>query len=158
MDQGTGNEAAQDEGRETLSETGRILGVEHLGVAVPSASAAGAAFRTAFGLEPGHTESLPDHGVQTEFYPLGKGAEIEFIEPLDPENSIGRYLERKGAGIHHLALQVEGIEALLEAMQARGVTLIDKQPRLGAQGKKVAFIHPKSMGGILIELVEHGEA
>jgi len=141
-----------------LSETGRIVGVEHLGVAVPDASAAGTAFRTAFGLAAGHTESLPEHGVRTEFYPLGKGAEIEFIEPLDPENSIGKYVERKGAGIHHLALRVVGLEALLEAMQARGVRLIDERPRPGAQGKKVAFIHPKSMGGILVELVEHPEA
>ena len=134
---------------------GRILGVEHLGVAVPDAAAAGEAFRTAFGLPPGHTETLPEHGVKTEFYPLGKGAELEFLEPLDPENAIGKYVAKKGGGIHHLALQVEGIDALVEAMKARGVRLIDEQPRPGAQGKRVAFIHPRSMGGILVELVEH---
>ena len=133
---------------------GRLIGVEHLGVAVSDAAAAGAAFRIAFGLDPGHTETLPEHGVRTEFYPLGRGAEIEFIEPLDPGNSIGKYLERTGGGIHHLALRVEGLDALLEAMKARGVRLIDERPRDGAQGKRVAFIHPKSMGGILVELVE----
>ena len=73
---------------------------------------------------------------------------------MDSENSIGKYLERKGAGIHHLALNVTGIETLLEDMKSRGVRLIDEEPRAGAQGKKVAFIHPKSMGGILVELVE----
>jgi len=132
----------------------RILGVEHLGVAVPDAEAAGNAFRTAFGLDEGHRETLPAHGVKTEFYPLGADSEIEFIEPLDAKNSIGKYLDRKGAGIHHLALRVQGIEALLEAMKARGVRLIDEKPRAGAQGKRVAFIHPGSMGGILVELVE----
>lgn len=135
----------------------RILGVEHVGVAVADAEAAGSAFRAAFGLDMGHRESLPAHGVKTEFYPLGAGSEIEFIEPLDAENSIGKYLDRKGAGIHHLALRVQGIETLLEAMKARGVRLIDELPRAGAQGKKVAFIHPKSMGGILVELVEQPE-
>ncbi|MBN2491792.1 MAG: methylmalonyl-CoA epimerase [Planctomycetes bacterium] len=138
----------------TASE-GRLLGVEHLGVAVPNAAAAGEAFRTAFGLEPGHTEVLPEHGVKTEFYALGRGAEIEFIEPLDSANSIGRYLERQGSGIHHVALRVAGLDSLLEAMKSRGVRLIDERARVGAQGKRVAFIHPRSMGGILVELVEH---
>lgn len=134
---------------------GRIVGVDHLGIAVSDSSESGEAFRKAFGLDPGHRETLPDHGVKTEFYPVGSMTEIEFIEPLDGENSIGKYLARKGSGIHHVALRVEDLDDLLEDMKARGIRLIDEAPRPGAQGKRIAFIHPRSVGGVLMELVEH---
>jgi len=137
---------------------GRIVGVDHLGVAVPDSAASGEAFRKAFDFDRGHRETLPDHGVKTEFYMVGDMTEIEFIEPLDQENSIGKYLSKKGSGIHHIALRVEGLDALLEDMKARGIRLVDEKPRPGAQGKRVAFVHPKSVGGILMELVEHPQS
>lgn len=134
---------------------GRIIGIEHLGVAVTDAGEAARSWANAFGTPPARSERLPDHGVATEFLPLAGDTEIEFIEPLVEGNSIARFLEKRGDGVHHVALRVEGIEALLASMRERGVELIDQHPRDGAHGTRVAFLHPRSTGGVLIELVEH---
>lgn len=136
--------------------TGRILGVEHLGVAVKSADAASKTFAATFGLPyPGARERLPEHGVSTAFHPLAGDTDVEFIEPLDAENSIARFLDKRGPGVHHIALRVEGIDALLADLKSRGADLIDETARTGAHGTRVAFLHPRAAGGILIEFVEH---
>ena len=135
---------------------GRIIGIDHLGVAVESAAEASRAYANAFGLVfPGERETLPEHGVSTAFHPLAGDAQIEFIEPLDLENSIGRFVSRRGGGVHHVALRVEGLDDLLAQMSGRGVELIDERARPGAHGTRVAFVHPRATGGVLIELVEH---
>ncbi len=136
-------------------EAGRIIGIEHLGVAVADAAVAARSWARAFGTPEPRRERLPEHGVTTEFLPLAGATEIEFIEPLDAGGSIARYLDKRGDGVHHVALRVEGIEAMLASMRERGVELIDEHPRDGAHGTRVAFLHPRSTGGVLIELVEH---
>lgn len=88
------------------------------------------------------------------FFSSGNETNIELLEPLDNESTIAKFLSSRGEGIHHLALKVKNIEAVLEKFKQRGLTLIDEKPRAGAQGKKIAFVHPKSTRGVLLELCE----
>ncbi|MBX0293650.1 methylmalonyl-CoA epimerase [Haloarcula nitratireducens] len=126
---------------------------DHAGVATDDADALAALYETAFDAPVAHEETFD--GLRVTFLDLGNGY-FELLEPLpDAEGAIPRYLEREGPGLHHVALETDDIEAALSAARDAGVELIDETPRPGAWGHEVAFCHPQSTGGVLVEFVEH---
>ena len=127
--------------------------IDHIGIAVKSIEEARAFYEKGLGLRMTHTEERKEQGVRVGFLPLGE-SELELLEPLTPESAVARFLEKRGEGIHHICIQVEDIEAALARLAAEGFKLIDATPRIGAGGKKIAFVHPQSAHGVLIELAE----
>jgi methylmalonyl-CoA/ethylmalonyl-CoA epimerase len=132
----------------------KIRGVEHVAIAVDDVDAAAAKYREAFGLAAAEREVVESQKTETLRLPIGASA-LELISPKGNE-SLARFLERRGPGLHHIALEVEGIEEALAFLEGLGVPLVDRAPRIGAQGHKVAFVHPKATGGVLVELVDKG--
>lgn len=131
--------------------------IEHIGIAVEDLKKAAEIFSDILGYEPAGMESVPDQKVEVVFFASDENPEsgrIELLSSTDPESPFGKFLDKRGPGLHHLALKVNDIEARLAELKSKDYRLIDEKPRLGAGGKKVAFIHPLSTGGILIELVE----
>jgi methylmalonyl-CoA/ethylmalonyl-CoA epimerase len=124
--------------------------VDHIGVAVSSLRES-KAFYEALGLVCGGEEEVPEQRVKVAFFPAGE-SRIELLESTDPEGPIGRFLAKKGPGLHHVCLAVPDVRAAMEALKARGYALIDQEPKTGAGGHLVAFVHPKSTGGVLLEL------
>jgi methylmalonyl-CoA epimerase len=129
--------------------------VAHIGIAVKQIEEALAFYAQGLGLEVEGVEEVTDQGVRVAFLPLGD-TEIELLEPLDEKGPIARFLAKRGEGIHHLCIAVADIEAALSELHAQGFQLIDQTPRIGAGGLRVAFVHPRSAHGVLIELVERG--
>lgn len=127
--------------------------IDHIGIAVRSLAEAGRFYREVLGLEVGPAELLPDDGIAAAFVPLGD-SRIEFLEPAAPDGPVARFLERRGEGIHHIALAVPDVARALEGARGAGFELIDQGPRPGAHGSRIAFLHPKNTQGVLIELVE----
>ena len=126
-----------------------ILKIDHLGIAVPSLAEAVKAYETlGFRLEATH--EVPTEKVRTAFLAVGE-SHLELLEPSDPSSVIARFLEKR-SGLHHVCVLVEDIEAALAEMKAKDVALIDQTPRVGAGGCRVAFVHPKATGGVLLEL------
>ena len=125
--------------------------LDHVGIAVADLDEALAFYRDALGLEIEPAEVVPAQMVRAHFIPLG-GAALELLEATGPESPIAKYLARRGPGLHHVTLAVDDIHAALERLERRGVRLIDSSPRAGAQGSLVAFIHPASTQGVLVEL------
>ena len=125
------------------------LKIDHLGIAVPSLADAVAAY-DALGFRVEATHDVPTEKVKTAFLPVGE-SHLELLEPTDPSSAIGRFLEKR-SGLHHVCVLVEDLEQALAEMKAQGVPLIDETPRLGAGGTRVAFVHPKASGGVLLEL------
>ena len=125
--------------------------LDHVGIAVADVSEALALYRDALGLEAAAPEDVPSQRVRAHFIPAGESA-LELLEATDPESPIARFLARRGPGLHHLTLRVDDIAAALATLKARGVRLIDEAPRPGAHGSLVAFIHPSSAHGVLVEL------
>ncbi|MFN6201937.1 MAG: methylmalonyl Co-A mutase-associated GTPase MeaB [Acidobacteriota bacterium] len=129
--------------------------VGHLGIAVPSIEVALQFWRDALGLDLKEVETVPDQGVRVAMLPVGT-SRVELLEALQPDSPVGRFLERRGAGIHHLCLEVSDLPASLARLREAGVRLIDEEPRPGAGGALVAFVHPASTGGVLLELTQKG--
>ena len=129
--------------------------IDHLGVAVDSIDEALAVYR-ALGISETHREEVSSQGVRTAFLPVGESS-IELLEPLTPDSPVGKFLGKRGPGIHHVCFGVEDIEAALADLAAKGFRLIHRQPVTGASGKRVAFLHPEAGGGVLIELAESGK-
>lgn len=129
--------------------------IDHIGIAVQDLEAALAPYVEGLGMEVDHVEEVPSERVRIAMLPIGE-TKLELLEPQDPESAIAKFIERKGQGIHHIALAVDDVEASLESLKAAGVSLIDEQPRPGAGGTRVAFAHPKGFNGVLVELVEGG--
>jgi len=129
-------------------------GLDHIGVAVKDLDGAISFYRDVLGLKFEGTHTLRERGVRVAFFSVGGGAHIELLEPLDSESTIAKFLSSRGEGIHHLALKVNDIEASLEQLKQKGLTLIDEKPKAGAEGKKIAFVHPKSTRGVLLELCQ----
>jgi len=127
--------------------------VDHIGVAVPDLERALGVWRDVLGLELQDIEVVPDQKVKVAKLRAGESV-IELLEPTEEDSPVGRFLVRSGGGIHHICLEVEDLEAALEAFAAKGLRLIDEKPRCGAGGHRIAFVHPKSMGGVLLELTE----
>ena len=130
-----------------------ISHIEHIGIAVKSLEEAIPFWENMLGLKCYAIEEVKDQKVKTAFFQIGQ-TKIELLETTDPEGPIGKFIEKKGAGLHHLALSVTNIEDNLMELEKKGVQLIDKIPRKGAEGLDIAFLHPKATQGILIELCE----
>lgn len=127
--------------------------IAHIGIAVRSLEEAVRVYADALGLEVSRFEEVADQGVRTAFASVGE-TEIEFLEPTRPDGPVGRFISRRGEGIHHIAFEVDGIERLMERLRENDVRLIDEKPRINVHGGKYAFVHPKSMLGVLVELCE----
>ena len=129
-----------------------IKRIDHVAVVVENLAAALSVYRDALGLVVSKQETMPEQDVKMAFLPSGD-SEIELLEPIHPDSGIGRYLARRGEGLHHICLEVDDLQATLAELKARGTQLIDETPRRGAYGQ-VAFIHPKGAHGVLIELLQ----
>lgn len=127
--------------------------IDHIGIAVPDLEEALAPYVDGLGLEVTHREVVTTQKVRVAMLPAGE-TKIELLEPTSDDSPIATFIERRGPGIHHIALAVDDIEAVMARMVAAGVRMIDAEPRPGAGGTRVAFAHPKAMGGVLVELVE----
>jgi len=127
--------------------------LDHIGIATNQLSESLSVWRDALGLPVDSTEEVTDQGVRIAMLPIGE-THIELLEPLTPDSPVGRFLTKRGPGIHHLAVEVKDIRAALADLAEKGVRLIDREPRTGAGGCLVAFIHPSSTNGVLLELVQ----
>ena len=125
--------------------------IDHVGIAVSSVDQVIEFYRNTFGLEPEFDEIVKEQRVRAVGFCIGE-SKIEFLEATDESSPIAGYLNKRGEGIHHIAYGVDDISAVLEAMKSNGVRLIDAEARVGAEGKLIAFVHPKSMNGMLVEL------
>jgi len=128
--------------------------IEHLGIAVNSLEEAIPFYEKLLGTACYNIEEVPEQKVKTAFFKIGQ-TKIELLESTDPEGPIGKFLENKGPGVHHVAFAVEGLQSQLQEAEANGIRLIDKTPRNGAEGLNIAFLHPKSTLGVLMELCEN---
>ncbi|CAN5637875.1 MAG: methylmalonyl-CoA epimerase [Pyrinomonadaceae bacterium] len=127
--------------------------INHLGIAVKDIGEALKFWGDALGLENAHTETVEDQKVRIAMLPLGE-SRIELLEPTGEDSPISKFLEKRGGGIHHIAIEVEDIEAALAKLKSKGARLIDESPRIGAEGCLVAFVHPSSVNGVLLELTQ----
>lgn len=130
-----------------------IKGIDHIGVAVNNLDEALAVYEKALGLKHERVTVVESQKVKIAFLQVGD-SRIELLEPLSKDSTLAGFLEKKGEGIHHIALKVEGIDDMLKKLKNQGVTLIDGTPRPGAEGGRIAFLHPKSVKGVLLELCE----
>ena len=127
--------------------------INHLGIATKGIDEALKFWEDALGLENVHTEVVEDQKVRVAMLPVGE-SRVELLEPTSDDSPISKFLEKRGGGIHHIAVEVDDIEVSLAKLKAKGMRLIDESPRIGAEGCLVAFIHPASTGGVLLELVQ----
>ena len=131
----------------------KILGIEHVGIAVDDLNGISDVFGDLLGLELRSREKIDDQQVITDIYKTESG-KLEFLKAADKNSPIFHFIDKKGPGMHHIALLVDNLQAALDYLKDQGIQLIDKSPRIGAEGFKIAFLHPKSTGGVLIELCE----
>ena len=131
----------------------KILGIEHIGIAVVDLNGISDVFVDLFGIELRSREKIDDQQVITDIYETGSG-KLEFLKATSKDSPIARFIDKKSSGIHHIALLVDHLQPALDYLQDQGIQLIDKTSRIGAEGLSIAFLHPKSTGGILIELCE----
>lgn len=131
----------------------KILKVDHIGIAVNNIEEAKKLYSDILGIPHLGNETVAEQKVTTAFFPVGE-AEVELLESTAPDGPIAKFIESRGAGIQHIAFRVENIEEALAELKAKGVRLIDEKPRKGAGGAKIAFLHPKSTFGVLVELSE----
>ena len=131
-----------------------LSAVDHVGVAVEDIDAALAIYRGVLGMPLVHRETVSDQGVDAALLDVGD-SHIELLQPLGPDTAVGRFLARRGPGLHHVAYRVESVQDTLDTLRAAGVRLIDEHPRTGIRGSLVAFLHPSSTGGVLTEIVQH---
>lgn len=134
----------------------KIKKIDHVAVAVKDVDEALATYKKIFGLEVASREAVASQKTEAALLPLGE-ASIELIAPMEGNVGVQTFLEKRGPGLHHIAIEVEGIDEALATLDKLGVPLIDKAARPGARGHKVAFLHPKATGGVLVELVEPAE-
>ena len=127
--------------------------VDHIGIATRDIEEALKFWRDALGLEVRHTETVEEQGVRVAMLPAGE-PRVELLEPTGPASPVAKFLEKRGPGIHHVAVRVPDIRAALARLKSEGARLIDEEPRVGAGGCLVAFVHPTASGGVLLELVE----
>jgi methylmalonyl-CoA epimerase len=130
--------------------------IDHIGIAVKSLAEAIKVYENALGLEVSGYDQVDDQGVRVAMLNIGE-SRIELLEPTGPESPIEKFMTKRGEGIHHIAVTVDDIEKALERLKSAGVRLVDTVPRRGAHNTRVAFIHPSSTQGVLVELVQHGE-
>jgi methylmalonyl-CoA/ethylmalonyl-CoA epimerase len=131
----------------------KVLKVDHIGIAVQSIEATKKLYHDILGLDHAGSETVAEQKVTTAFFPVGD-TEVELLESTAPDGPIAGFLEKRGEGVQHIAFRVANIEEALAELKAKGVRLIDEKPRRGAGGAKIAFLHPKSTYGVLVELCE----
>jgi methylmalonyl-CoA/ethylmalonyl-CoA epimerase len=127
--------------------------IDHIGVAVDDLDGAIAHYRDKLGMREQHRERVEEFGVDAVLLEIGDG-HVELLAPLSAETGVGRFLQKRGPGVHHVAYQTDDLDAALAAVRGAGLRLIDEEPRIGIWGRRVAFLHPRSTGGVLTELVE----
>jgi methylmalonyl-CoA epimerase len=127
--------------------------IDHIGVAVEEIEPAIELYRDSLQLDVAHREVVEEQGVEAALLDVGEN-HVELLAPLGPDTPVGKFLARQGPGLHHVAYQVTDIEAVLARLSAAGLRLIDERPRTGIRGSRVAFVHPRSTGGVLTEIVE----
>jgi methylmalonyl-CoA/ethylmalonyl-CoA epimerase len=130
-----------------------LTAVDHVGVAVDDLEAALALYRDTLAMPLVHRETLTEQGVEAALLDVGE-SHIELLSPLGPDTTVGKFLARKGPGLHHVAYRVESVQEALAALSKAGMRLIDEQPRTGIRNSRVAFVHPSSTGGVLTEIVQ----
>jgi methylmalonyl-CoA/ethylmalonyl-CoA epimerase len=130
-----------------------VYNIDHIAIAVRDLDASLAEYERKYNITPISTETIPDQGVREAMIAIG-GSHIQLLEPLTPDSSVGRFLERSGEGLHHIAFAVVDIDEALEHLESEGARLIDTEPRIGGGGHRIAFVHPADLTGTLIELVE----
>ncbi len=135
----------------------KILGVDHIGIAVNDLKEVGSFWSESLGLATTGEETVAEQKVTTGFYPTPNGSEIELLAATEPDSPIAKFIEKNGGrgGIQHIALRVDNLEAALADLKEKGVRLIDEKPRKGAGGAMIAFLHPKATHGVLLELCQH---
>jgi len=131
-----------------------FTGIDHVGVAVKNLDEAISVYRDVLGFKLEGVHVLAERKVRVAFLSTGGESRIELLEPLGSDSPVAKFLENRGEGIQHVAVKVENIEAVLENLKKKGILLVDDKPRMGAEGTKIAFIHPKSTKGVLLELCE----
>ena len=131
----------------------RLTQIDHVGIAVSDLSEAVGDYRRTFGIEPTHRERMDDQGVEEVLFAVGESF-VQLLGALGPESPVGRFLERRGPGLHHVAYRVDSVADALSDLRANGVPLVDEEPRAGSRGTRIAFVHPRGVGGVLVELVE----
>ncbi len=127
--------------------------IHHLGYAVEDLEAASLFYKENFGALPGEPEAVEEQGIVVTMFRVGE-SRIELVQPTRPDSPVGKFLARRGEGFHHVAYQVDDLEAVLTHLRSNGVELVDEKPRIGAGGTRMAFVHPKDTFGVLTELVE----
>jgi methylmalonyl-CoA/ethylmalonyl-CoA epimerase len=127
--------------------------IDHVGVAVEDLDSALALYQGIFGMPVAHRETVSDQGVEAVLLDVGDG-HVELLRPLGEDTAVGKFLARRGPGLHHVAYRVDDIDAALAQLREQGVELIDSEPRTGIRASRVAFLHPRATGGVLIEIVE----
>ncbi len=130
--------------------------IDHIGVAVEDLDAALALYGGALGLADVHRETVAEQGVEAVLLDVGEG-HVELLRPLAPDSPVGRFLTRRGPGLHHVGYRVSDIDAALQDARAAGLRLLDEEPRTGIRGSRVAFLHPSATGGVLTEIVQPPE-
>jgi methylmalonyl-CoA/ethylmalonyl-CoA epimerase len=134
-----------------------VLGrIDHIGVAVSDLDSAIALYEGTLGMPVAHRETVESQGVEAVLLDVGEG-HVELLRPLGPDTPVGKFVERSGEGLHHVAYAVDDIEAALDGLKEQGVELIDSEPRIGIRNSRVAFVHPKATGRVLTEIVEPAE-
>jgi methylmalonyl-CoA/ethylmalonyl-CoA epimerase len=131
----------------------KILKIDHLGIAVNSIDSGKDFWSGVLGLDFEGAETVAEQKVTTAFFPVGE-SEVELLESTAPDGPVAKYIEKRGQGIQHVAFRVENIDDALAELKEKGVQLIDQQPRIGAGGAKIAFLHPKATNGVLVELCQ----
>lgn len=131
----------------------KILKIDHLGIAVNSIEQGRVFWSDVLGLHYEGSETVAEQKVTTAFFPVGE-SEVELLESMTPDGPVAKFIEKKGEGIQHVAFRVENIDEALAELKQKGIKLIDEQPRIGAGGAKIAFLHPKATGGVLVELCQ----
>jgi methylmalonyl-CoA/ethylmalonyl-CoA epimerase len=139
--------------RATEGVTEVLDDIDHVGIATNDLEAAVERYRTAFGVEPVHRETIEDQGVEEVLFRVGTSY-VQLLRALGPDTPVGRFLARRGEGLHHVGFRVRDIHAMLVRIRAAGVPLVDEEPRTGSRGTTVAFVHPEGLGGVLVELVQ----
>lgn len=134
----------------------KLVNLDHVAIAVADLDATLDEYRRQYGVEPLYRETVEEQGVEEAMLPVG-GSFVQLLRPLGPETPVGRFLARRGEGLHHVAFAVASIEQALKHLDAEGVELIDRAPRPGGRDAKIAFVHPRALAGTLIELVELGD-
>lgn len=127
--------------------------IDHVGIAVSDLEEEVERYRRTFGLEPTHRERMPDQGVEEVLFAVGESY-VQLLGALGSDTPVGRFLDKRGPGVHHLGYRVANVTEALGRLRAEGVALIDETPRGGSRGTTIAFVHPASMGGVLVELVQ----